>query len=147
MPCMFTDESNKLEAYTYIRTKQINVPTQYKSLHGPTQLKIFLSLFGIITKNYTYIYKQDLALNKRQWFICHKIKPNLSMRVIQLVKWIYLFIYLCMFKGNRFIGLVGRVIANDPGDQRLLKMVFDTSLLNTQHYKVCIKGKVEQSRE
>ena len=27
------------------------------------------------------------------------------------------------------------------------KMVLDTSLLNTQHYKVGIKGKVEQSRE
>ena len=27
------------------------------------------------------------------------------------------------------------------------KMVLDTSLLNTQHYKVYIKGKVEQSRE
>ncbi len=26
-------------------------------------------------------------------------------------------------------------------------MVLDTSLLNTQHYKVDIKGKVEQSRE
>ena len=25
-------------------------------------------------------------------------------------------------------------------------MVLDTSLLNTQHYKVCIKGKVEQSK-
>ena len=31
--------------------------------------------------------------------------------------------------------------------QRLSKMVLDTSLLNTQHYKVKIKGKVEQSRE
>ena len=27
------------------------------------------------------------------------------------------------------------------------KIVFDASLLNTQHYKVRIKGKVEQSRE
>ena len=31
--------------------------------------------------------------------------------------------------------------------QRLKKMVLDTSLLNTQHYKVRIKGKVDQSRE
>ena len=30
---------------------------------------------------------------------------------------------------------------------RTLKMVLDTSLLNTQHYMVRIKGKVEQSRE
>ena len=35
----------------------------------------------------------------------------------------------------------GRVI------QRTLKMVLDTSLLNTQWCKVYIKGKVEQSRE
>ena len=31
--------------------------------------------------------------------------------------------------------------------QRLKKMVQDTPLLNTQYYKVRIKGKVEQSRE
>ena len=55
-----------------------------------------------------------------------------------------------------FIGLVGRVFANGLGDlgsipgcviPRTLKMVLDTSLLNTQRYKVCIEGKVEQSRE
>ena len=52
--------------------------------------------------------------------------------------------------------LVGRVVANDPGDlgsisgrviPKTLKMVLDTSLLNTQQYKVRIKGKVEQSRK
>ena len=45
--------------------------------------------------------------------------------------------------------------ANDPGDRgsipgqvipKTLKMVLDTTLLNTQHYKVRIKGAVEQSR-
>ena len=54
------------------------------------------------------------------------------------------------------IGLVGRVFANGSGDlgsipghvfPKTLKMVLDTSLLNTQHYKVRIKSKVEQSRE
>ena len=57
---------------------------------------------------------------------------------------------------NRLIGLVGRVFANGPGDlgsipgrviPKTLKMVLDTSLLNTQQYKVGIDGKVEQSRE
>ena len=52
--------------------------------------------------------------------------------------------------------LVGRVFTNGPGDRgsipsrvipKTLKMVLDTSLLHTQHYKVCIEGKVEQSRE
>ena len=53
-------------------------------------------------------------------------------------------------------GLVGRVFASGPGDlgsipgriiPKTLKMVLDTSLLNTQQYKVRIKGKVQQSRE
>ena len=48
------------------------------------------------------------------------------------------------------------VFTNGPGDQSSIpvhvipktkKMVLDTFLLNTQHYKVWIKGKVEQSRE
>ena len=48
------------------------------------------------------------------------------------------------------------VIVNGPGDlgsipgrvvPKTLKMVLDTSLLNTQQYKVRIEGKVEQSRE
>ena len=56
----------------------------------------------------------------------------------------------------RLIGLVSRVFANGTGDlgsipghviPKTLKMVLDTSLLNTQQYKVRIKGKVEQSRE
>ena len=51
---------------------------------------------------------------------------------------------------------MGRVFANGPGDlgsisgrviQKTLKMVLDTSLLNTQQYKVRIKSKVEQLRE
>ena len=48
------------------------------------------------------------------------------------------------------------MFANGPGDldstpgrviAKILKMVLDTSLFNTQQYKVRIKGKVEQSRE
>ena len=53
-------------------------------------------------------------------------------------------------------GPVGRVFANGPGDRgsitgclipKNLKMVLDSSLLNTQQYKVRIKGKVEESWE
>ena len=49
-----------------------------------------------------------------------------------------------------------RVFANGPGDlgsipgwviPKTLKMVLDASLLNTQHYKVRIKGKVEKSKK
>ena len=56
----------------------------------------------------------------------------------------------------RLIGLVGRGFANGPEDlgsipdrviPKTFKIVLDTSLFNTQKYKVRIKGKVEQSRE
>ena len=49
-----------------------------------------------------------------------------------------------------------RVFANGPEDlgsvpsrviRKTQKMVFDATLLNIQHYKVRIKGKMEQSRE
>ena len=52
--------------------------------------------------------------------------------------------------------LVGRVFANDPRDLssilvrvilKTLKMVLNTSLLNTQQYKIRMLGKVKQSRE
>ena len=51
---------------------------------------------------------------------------------------------------------MSRVIANGPGNRgwilgrvipKTQKMVFDAALLSTQHYKVRIKDKVEQSRE
>ena len=57
---------------------------------------------------------------------------------------------------NWAIGLMSRVFANGLGDRgsilgrvipKTQKMVLDTTLLNTQHYKVRIKGKVEQSWE
>ena len=51
---------------------------------------------------------------------------------------------------------MGRLFANGPRDldsiqgraiPKIFKIALDTSLLNTQQYKVRIKGKVEQSRE
>ena len=51
---------------------------------------------------------------------------------------------------------MNREFANGPGDRgsipgrvipKTQKIVFDSSLLNTQYYMVRIKGKVEQSRE
>ena len=54
------------------------------------------------------------------------------------------------------IGLMSRVFDSGPGDRgsipgqvipKTQKMVLDAALLCTQHYKVKIKGKVEQSWE
>ena len=65
---------------------------------------------------------------------------------------VHIYVYTCMIH----VCLVGRVFTNGPGDlgsipgrvkPKTLKMVLDTSLLNTHQYKVRIKGKVEQSRE
>ena len=66
--------------------------------------------------------------------------------MLRIVPWSY----------NCLHGLVGRVFANGSGDlgsisghviPKILEMALDTSLLNTQQYKVRIKGKVKQSRE
>ena len=63
---------------------------------------------------------------------------------------------LTLFIVDQAIGLMSRVFANGLGDRgsilgwvilKTQKMVLDAALLNTQHYKVRIKGKVEQSRE
>ena len=72
----------------------------------------------------------------------------------------FVFIVKKILVSYRFItgslSLVGRVFANCPGDlgsilgrviPKTFKMVLDTSLLNTQQYKVRIKGKAERFRE
>ena len=52
--------------------------------------------------------------------------------------------------------ILSRAFANGPGDLgsipgrvilKTFKMVLDTSLLNTQQYKVRVEGKAKQSRE
>ena len=67
--------------------------------------------------------------------------------------YVYIYIYIYIVPD---IGLAVRVFVNGPGDlgsvpgrviPKTQKMVLDASLLNTQHYKVRIKGKVEQSRK
>ena len=69
-------------------------------------------------------------------------------------------VYMCMpvylhIYTYRAIGLMSRVLANGLRGwgsilsrviPKIIKMVLDTSLHNTQHYKVRIKGKLEQSR-
>ena len=76
----------------------------------------------------------------------------------------FIIIIICLYtvfpsKTNNLhtlIGLEGKVFANGPGDlgsipdrviPKTLKLVLDTSFLNTQQYKVRIKSKVEQFRE
>ena len=78
----------------------------------------------------------------------------------KLIHWILINSLVCRNFLQTFIfhaiGPAVRVFANGPGDlgsipgrviPKTLKMELDTTLLNTQHYKVRFKGKVEQSRE
>ena len=60
-------------------------------------------------------------------------------------------IFVCYIM-NRAIGLMNRVFSNGPGDRDLIpgrvipktqKIVLDTALLNTQHYKVRVNIKKE----
>ena len=50
-----------------------------------------------------------------------------------------------IFINHRILMVLGSI----PGQviPKIQKMVLDTTLLSTQHYKIRIKGKVEQSRE
>ena len=104
------------------------------------------------------------------------LRSLLSSSFLVLLRSFFWFIFhLCLFDGVCFqysqvlvslvfsehsdfflIGLAVRVFANGPGDlgsipgrviPKTQKIVLDASLLNTQHYKVRIKGKVESSRE
>ena len=69
------------------------------------------------------------------------------LKFIFLCPCIFLKVYIFMFKYIFANGLEdhgsisGRVILKTQ------KMVLDTALLNTQHYKVQFKGKEQQSRE
>ena len=75
---------------------------------------------------------------------------------VRIYIYVCVYAYIYMYAYIYIIGLLGRVLANGLEDlgsilgrviPKTLKMVLDTSLLNTQQYKARIKGKVEQSRE
>ena len=72
------------------------------------------------------------------------------------VQWVGLDYHMCMNLCLYNIVLIKSVFAKGSEDQgsipgrvipKTKKIVFDVALLNTQHYKVWVKGKVEQSRE
>ena len=120
----------------------------YSSLHTKFSLKYKFCIFDNSFELYIYIYI---------YIYIYKLKTY------QRCQYIY-----------QTIGLMSRVFANDPGNQGSIlgqvvaktekkkkkkkkkrerkkekerERVLDAASLNTQHYKVRIKGKVEQSRE
>ena len=113
-----------------------------------------------MVKNFLYKYqtfvqvlKLPLLMVNKNYFpvTCLHRCINIYYMVISMTLGFYA---LCIH--NWLIGLMGRVFTNALGDlgslsgriiPKTLKMVLDTSLLNTQQYKVYIEGKMEQSRE
>ena len=86
----------------------------------------------------------------------HSVTISLSISSLIVLLWLCLCSCFTLPYLYHHIGLAVRVFANGPGDlgsipgqviPKTQKIVLDTSLLNTQHYKVQIKGKAEQSRE
>ena len=95
------------------------------------------------------IYQEGKASVLMIWDVCSKLKLSLLSLSLSLSLSIYIYIYIFWS-----IDLVVRVFANGLKDRgsipgrvipKTQKLVLDTFLLNTQHYKVWIKGKVEQS--
>ena len=85
-------------------------------------------------------------------------KYNLNLEFVKLftsLYWLKVSIYI-VYIISPDIGIMVRVFANGPGDlgsipgwviPKTQKVILDATFLNTQQYKVWIKGKVEQSRE
>ena len=77
------------------------------------------------------------------WYIYIHIYTYIYIHIyiyihVYLYAYIYVYIYICIWDRG---SIPGRVL---PMTQ---KMLLDAALLSTQHYKVWIKGKVEQSRK
>ena len=96
-------------------------------------------------------YNKVMQLTNKRFFKCIMINMNdQSILVLMFrtsTKYIYIYIYIYI------TGSLGRVFANGLEDlgsipgrvtPKTLKMVLDTSLINTQQYRVRIEGKVEQ---
>ena len=119
------------------------------------RLRLWVSWSFLQNNNHRAVKKMEWIENRKIFFDfrfipsfelpddCCFAKSSMKPRVAVYIQWI------------RLIGLLSRAFANGPGDYgsipghfipNTLKIVFDTSLLNTQRYKVRIKGKMEQFR-
>ena len=109
--------------------------------------------------NFSYLRKPKTCLvRKNAWVGLKVLQHNLSFcPALPLIK---IILFSCCMRNTQCIHavhrLVGRVFVNGLGDMgsipghvipKTSKTVLDTSSLNTQQYKVCIKDKVEQFRE
>ena len=100
-------------------------------------LTIFRTILPKVNTNVFYAVSEKYLL--KCVFVYYFISPNVRFFRCKLV--IFLHRYDNVYR------LIAQRVECSLMIQKTLKMVFDTSLLNTQPYKVRIEGKVEQSRE
>ena len=122
---------------------QLCTPIHRGKLGEYQELSIWLSIFvchfhDFNTSTQSYGTAPHIKMSQKIWLI--------------LERWNKIFVLM----KSRAIGLMSKVFVSGRGDRgsipgrvipKTQKMVLDASLLNTQHYKVWIKGKMEQSRK
>ena len=122
-----------------------NISPQHFRLDNFRSWIIYVKIIGF---DYRFERETSIKLASQEHGIISRLKSFQIIRAITRKK---------EKKKNLFVfGPAVRVFANGPGDlgsipgrviPKTLKMELDTILLNTQHYKVRFKGKVEQSWE
>ena len=109
------------------------------------KINIYLKYITNIPEGITVLFTRKRKIIRRKFIFFYSFKFGKSgCELVQILK---KSIHTCPV-----IGMTVRVFGNSPEDlgpvkPKTQKMVLDASLLNTHHYKVRIKGKVEQSRE
>ena len=115
-----------------------------------------LGILAVFSNAVIWIVSTRPPTSKSSWPFNNPLVtvPNGPITIGTIVTFMFHSFFYLFLKPD--IGLAVRVFANGPGDlgsipgrviPKTQKMVLDASLLNTQHYKVRIKGKMEQSRE
>ena len=109
----------------------------YALLHGFKQLFLFNNLL-----THTVICFQVFLTNT------NNLQYGNMIRIIHSFKYRFIIQIIHSIRHrHRLFGPVGRVFTNDHVIPKTLKMVLDTSFLNTQQYNIRMESKVKQSRE
>ena len=93
-----------------------------------------------------YLYPRQHQFHLRIYIYIYIYIYIIIMPVIYIYIYIYIYITSIMIRGFTN-GLEDRGSISGHIIPKTQKMVFQASLLNTQHYKVRIKGKMEQSKK
>ena len=155
----------RLGAVRWVVSQQVEGQNFTESGVSPEEGRKVDVSFGFLFLLYTFIDNKKFDSMKKCFHQAQLYKKKFftQLDLIWLLSYIFLsakyiltIILLSIRNTYCVIGLAVRVFANGLGDlgsipgrviPKTQKMVLDACLLNTQHYKVRIKCKVEQSRE